>query len=78
MEAEILNLLHKIAQMRPNSSTQAFSELPGWDSLKFAELVIGLQKIFRVRLQAADVGQLLHVQATCELIKSRQVADSTI
>jgi acyl carrier protein len=50
------------------------ADLPEWDSLMHITLVVAVEKEFKVRLNAAEVGGLANVGAFLELLSTKAVA----
>lgn len=73
MEDAIENRIRKLLKkdLQKLSSFHNFRDTPGWDSLKFAELVIALQTEFKMRLSPSEIAKLTDLSSTLEVIRSR-------
>ena len=57
----------------PIGDDTAFSSLPGWDSLKHVELVVGIETHFNVDLTAVEIAELKSKAAVRSVLVRRGV-----
>ena len=53
------------------NDTQGFSGLPGWDSLRYAEFIIALQREFKIRLAPSEIAALVNLSAAYGIITKK-------
>jgi acyl carrier protein len=47
------------------------ARVPGWDSLRFAEFIIALQKEFKIKLSPSDIAALVNLSAAYAIITKK-------
>ena len=50
-----------------------FADLPGWDSLKHVELIVGLETRFGIELTAEEIERLTSKGAARDILTARRV-----
>jgi acyl carrier protein len=50
-----------------------FADVPGWDSLKHVELIVGLESRFGIELTAEEIERLTSKRAAREILMARRV-----
>lgn len=53
------------------SDDTVFGDVPGWDSLKHVELVVGLESRFGLDLNAGEIAQMTSKRAVRELLAGK-------
>ncbi len=53
------------------SDDTVFADVPGWDSLKYVELVVGLESRFGVNLSAGEIAQIASKGAVRRLLAGK-------
>ena len=75
MKEKLKNLLERILDEEFDSLTRVnnFRELEFWDSLKYVNLVVGLQSEFKVNLTKEDIQNLFTVSDIEAVLTNRGV-----
>jgi acyl carrier protein len=56
-------------ELRPNTVA---SEVPGWDSLTHVEIIVGIERHFKIRFTAKEIQSFKNVGAMCAAIAAKR------
>jgi acyl carrier protein len=54
--------------LRPETTAK---DVPGWDSLTHIQLVVAIERQFKIKFTAAEIRSLANVGEMCELVRRR-------
>ena len=68
MKDKVIEIVSKAAKLEPSHLMENTSELL-WDSLKHFEIILLLEEVFDVRLDAADIAAMRSIDAIMEVLQ---------
>lgn len=74
--ARVAEIVGGIVSNRSLALTEATtaSEVPGWDSLTHIQIIIAVEKAFKLRLKSSEVAQLDNVGSLIDIVAARRSA----
>lgn len=71
-EQKIRDLMTAATGLNVTEEEKPWHRLPGWDSLRFAEFVISLQREFGVRLAPSEIAGLVNLKSAFQLVQNKK------
>lgn len=72
--AQVLAVFREVLMQPRLELTHATTagEVSGWDSLSHIQILVAIEKAYDVRFSAAEIAQLQHVGALCDLLAAKK------
>ena len=71
-EIEVTNLCKKIFEIEAINVDTKFIDMPEWDSLRYAELIIEVEEVFSVQMEIAEMQTVDSVKSLIVIINSHK------
>jgi acyl carrier protein len=69
---KIRDLMTVATGLNVTAEDQPFQSLPGWDSLRFAEFVIALQRELEIRLSPSEIAGLVDLKSAFGIVRNKK------
>lgn len=71
-EQKIRDLMTTATGLIVTDPEKPLQSLPGWDSLRFAEFIISLQREFGIRPTPSEIASLVNLNAAFQLVQNKK------